>query len=45
MSSVRLPLNIPLMEEESHAPTDLSGKDSILLQGTDGKKETGMGIT
>ena len=26
MSSVRLPLNIPLMEEESHAPTDLSGR-------------------
>ena len=24
MSSVRLPLNIPSMEEESHAPTDLS---------------------
>ena len=26
MSSVRLPLNIPLMEEGSHAPTDLSGR-------------------
>ena len=26
MSSVRLPLNIPLMEEESRAPTDLSGR-------------------
>ena len=26
MSSVRLPLNIPTMEEESHAPTDLSGR-------------------
>ena len=26
MSSVRLPLNIPMMEEESHAPTDLSGR-------------------
>ena len=26
MSSVRLPLNIPSMEEESCAPTDLSGK-------------------
>ena len=24
MSSVRLPLNIPLMEEESHTPTDLT---------------------
>ena len=26
MSSVRLPLNIPTMEEELHAPTDLSGR-------------------
>ena len=26
MSSVWLPLNIPSMEEESHAPTDLSGR-------------------
>ena len=26
MSSVRLPLNIPSMEEESHAPTDLLGR-------------------
>ena len=26
MSSVRLPLNIPSMEEESHAPTDLSDR-------------------
>ena len=26
MSSVRLPLNIPSMEDESHAPTDLSGR-------------------
>ena len=26
MNSVRLPLNIPSMEEESHAPTDLSGR-------------------
>ena len=26
MSSVRLPLNIPSMEEESRAPTDLSGR-------------------
>ena len=26
MSSVRLPLNIPSIEEESHAPTDLSGR-------------------
>ena len=26
MSSVRLPLNIPSMDKESHAPTDLSGR-------------------
>ena len=26
MSSVWLPLNIPLMEEESHSPTDLIGR-------------------
>ena len=26
MSSVKLPLHIPSMEEESHAPTDLSGR-------------------
>ena len=26
MSSLRLPLNIPSMEEESHALTDLSGR-------------------
>ena len=26
MSSIQLPLNIPLMEEESSAPTDLSGR-------------------
>ena len=26
MSSIRLPLNIPLMEEESCVPTDLSGR-------------------
>ena len=26
MSSVRLPLNIPSIEEESHTPTDLSGR-------------------
>ena len=45
MSSARLPLNIPSMEEESHAPTDLSGKDSCILQGMKRKKETGMGIT
>ena len=26
MSSVRLPLNIPSLEDESHAPTDLSNR-------------------
>ena len=26
MSSVRIPFNIPSMEEESHVPTDLSGR-------------------
>ena len=26
MSSIQLPLNIPLMEEHSHAPTDLPGR-------------------
>ena len=26
MSSVRLPVNIPIMEEESQTPTDLSGR-------------------
>ena len=31
MSSVRLPLNIPSMEEESHAPTDLSDRIHTLL--------------
>ena len=32
MSSVRLPLNIPLMEEESHAPTDLSGRIHVFCK-------------
>ena len=45
MSSVKLPLNIPSMEEESHAPTDLSGRIQTFCKGTEGKKETGMGIT
>ena len=26
MSSVRLPLNIPSLEDESHTPTDLSSR-------------------
>ena len=30
MSSVQLPLNIPLMEEESHAPTDLTRRIHVL---------------
>ena len=45
MSSVRLPLNIPLMEEELHAPTDLSGRIQAFCKDMEGKKETGMGIT
>ena len=45
MSSVRLPLNIPSMEEESHAPTDLSGRIQAFCKVWKGKKETGMGIT
>ena len=32
MSSVRLPLNIPSMEEESHAPTDLSGRIQVFCK-------------
>ena len=32
MSSIRLPLNIPLMEEESHAPTDLSGRIHVFCR-------------
>ena len=43
MSSVRLPLNIPFMEEESHAPTDLTGEYMHFVKKR--KKETGMGIT
>ena len=46
MSSVRLPLNIPTMEEESHAPTDLSGRiHAFYKEQKERKKETGMGIT
>ena len=44
MSSVRLPLNIPLMEEESHA-SRLNKKDQYVLQRMKRKKETGMGIS
>ena len=32
MSSVRIPLNIPTMEEESHAPTDLSGRIHVFCK-------------
>ena len=32
MSSVKLPLNIPLMEEEFHAPTDLSGRIHVFCK-------------
>ena len=38
MSSVRLPLNIPSMEEESHAHTDLSGRIHAFA-GKEKKKE------
>ena len=31
MSSVRLPLHIPSVEEESYAPTDLSGRIQAFL--------------
>ena len=44
MSSVRLPLNIPLMEEESHAPTDLLGRIHAFFKEWK-EEETGMGIT
>ena len=44
MSSVRLPLNIPLMEEESHASTDLTRIIHVFCK-MKRKKETGMGIT
>ena len=43
MSSVRLPLNIPSMEEESHAPTDLSVR--IWAFWKEQKEKTGMGIS
>ena len=45
MSSVQLSLNIPLMEEESHAPTDLSGRIYAFCKEQKEKKETGMEIT
>ena len=45
MSSVRLPLNIPSMEEESQAPTDLSGRIQAFCKEWKEKKKTGMGTT
>ena len=44
MSSVWLPLNIPLMEEESCVPTDLSRRIHAFCK-EQKKKETGMGIS
>ena len=32
MSSIQLPLNIPLMEEESRASTDLSGRIHVFCK-------------
>ena len=32
MSSIRLPLNIPLTEEESHASTDLTGRIHVFCK-------------
>ena len=43
MSSVRLPLNIPSMEEESHAPTDLSGRIHAFCREHEKKKENRNG--
>ena len=45
MSTVRLPLNIPSMEEESHAPTDLSGRIRAFCKEWKEEKKTGMGIS
>ena len=45
MSSVQLPLNIPLMEEGSRVPTDLTRLNPYVLQRMKRKKETGMGIS
>ena len=44
MSSVWLPLNIPLMEEGSHVYRS-NKKDQYVLQRMKRKKETGMGIS
>ena len=45
MSSVWLPLNIPLTEEESCAPTDITGRIHVFCKEQKEKKETGMRIT
>ena len=45
MSSVQLPLNIPLMEEESHVPTDVTRRIHMFCKDLKRKKETGMGIS
>ena len=45
MSSVRLPVNIPTMEEESQTPTDLLGRIHAFCKEWKEKKKTGMGIT
>ena len=40
MSSVRLPLNIPSLEDESHAPTDLSSGSGPFVR--NGKRKENM---
>ena len=39
MSSVRLPLNIPSLEDESHAPTNLSSRIRVFCKGMEKRKE------
>ena len=39
MSSVRLPLNIPSLEDESHAPTDLSSRIWAFCKEWKGKRK------
>ena len=45
MSSVWLPLNIPLMGEEPHMPTDLTRRIHMFCKEQKEKNETGMGIS
>ena len=40
MSSVRLPVNIPSLEDESHAPTDLSSRFGPFVR--NGKRKENM---